>query len=46
LLDKLDRSEISGQSVLPELYAWLLWPALALLVLDVVLRSTRLRRFP
>ncbi|MBC8067552.1 MAG: VWA domain-containing protein [Deltaproteobacteria bacterium] len=46
LLDKLDRSEIAGQSVLPELYAWLLWPALALLVLDVVLRSTRLRRFP
>jgi Ca-activated chloride channel family protein len=46
LLDKLERSEISGQSVLPELYAWLLWPALALLVLDMVLRSTRLRRFP
>ncbi len=46
LLDKLDRSEIAGQSVLPELYAWLLWPALVLLVLDVVLRSTRLRRFP
>ena len=46
LLDKLERSEISGQSVLPELYAWLLWPALALLLLDVVLRSTRLRRFP
>lgn len=46
LLDKLERSEISGQPVLPELYAWLLWPALALLLFDVVLRSTRLRRFP
>lgn len=46
LLDKLDTSEIEGQSVLPELYAWLLWPALLLLLGDVVLRSTRLRRFP
>lgn len=46
LLDKLDKSEISGQTVLPELFAWALWPALALLVLDVLLRSTRLRRFP
>ncbi len=46
LLDKLDKSEISGQTVLPELFAWLLWPALALIVLDVLLRSTRLRRFP
>ncbi len=46
LLDKLDTSDIEGQSVLPELYAWLLWPALLLLLGDVVLRSTRLRRFP
>ena len=46
LLDKLDTSEIEGESVLPELFAWLLWPALALLAADVVLRSTRLRRFP
>lgn len=46
LLDKLDTSEIEGQSVLPQMYAWLLWPALALLLLDIVLRCTRLRRFP
>ncbi|MBK6919784.1 MAG: VWA domain-containing protein [Deltaproteobacteria bacterium] len=46
LLDKLERSEIAGESVLPELFAWLLWPALALLVLELVLRNTRLRRFP
>ncbi len=46
LLDKLDTSQIEGQSVLPELYAWLLWPALLLLLGDVLLRSTRLRRFP
>ncbi|MBX7080840.1 MAG: VWA domain-containing protein [Nannocystaceae bacterium] len=46
LLDKLERSEIEGQSVLPELFAWLLWPALLSLLADLVLRSTRLRRFP
>jgi len=46
LLDKLDTSEIEGETVLPELFAWLLWPALLLLTADVVLRSTRLRRFP
>lgn len=46
LLDKLDTSEVEGQSVLPQMYAWLLWPALFLLIADVVLRCTRLRRFP
>lgn len=46
LLDKLERSTIEGQTVRPELFGLLLWPALGLLLLDVVLRSTRLRRFP
>jgi Ca-activated chloride channel homolog len=46
LLDKLETSTIVGEPVLPELYAWLLWPALALLGLELVLRNTRLRRFP
>ena len=46
LLDKLETSTIVGEPVLPELYAWFLWPALALLGLDLVLRNTRLRRFP
>jgi Ca-activated chloride channel family protein len=46
LLDHLERSTIAGEKVRAELFHVLLWPALALLVLDVVLRSTRLRRFP
>jgi Ca-activated chloride channel family protein len=46
LLNKLERSTIEGQQVRPELFQWLLWPALMLLLFDVVLRSTRLRRFP
>lgn len=46
LLDKLETSTIVGEPVLPELYAWLLWPALVLLGLELVLRNTRLRRFP
>lgn len=46
LLDKLERSAIEGEQVRPELFPWLLWPALGLLLLDVVLRNTRLRRFP
>ncbi len=46
LLNKLDRSEIEGETVRPELYGWLMWPALFLLVLDVLLRNTWLRRFP
>jgi Ca-activated chloride channel homolog len=46
LLDKLERSSIEGTQVRPELFLWLLWPALGLLLLDVGLRSTRLRRFP
>lgn len=46
LLDKLERSSIEGEPVLPELFQLLLWPALLLLLLDVGLRTTRLRRFP
>lgn len=46
LLDKLERSVIEGQAVRPELFQFFLWPALVLLLLDVALRSTRLRRFP
>ncbi len=46
LLDKLERSSIAGEPVRPELFQWLLWPALLLLLLDVGLRTTRLRRFP
>ena len=46
LLDKLEKSTKEGQAVRPELFAWFLWPALVLLLLDVGLRSTRLRRFP
>jgi len=46
LLDKLERSEIEGQQVRPELFPWLLWPALVLLAIEVLLRNTRLRRFP
>jgi Ca-activated chloride channel family protein len=46
LLNKLERSTIQGDHVRAELFFWFLWPALLLLLLDVVLRSTRLRRFP
>jgi Ca-activated chloride channel homolog len=46
LLDKLERSTIQGDHVRAELFFWFLWPALALLLADVLLRSTRLRRFP
>jgi Ca-activated chloride channel family protein len=46
LLDRLERSTIEGEAIRAELFALLLWPALGLLLLDVLLRSTRLRRFP
>lgn len=46
LLDKLERSAIESNQVRAELFMWLLWPALLLLLLDVGLRNTRLRRFP
>ncbi|MGB1699313.1 MAG: VWA domain-containing protein, partial [Nannocystaceae bacterium] len=46
LLDKLERSAIESSSVRSELFQWLLFPVLLLLLLDLVLRNTRLRRFP
>ncbi|HFE44277.1 MAG TPA: VWA domain-containing protein [Nannocystis exedens] len=46
LLNKLEKSVIDGEPVRAELFAWLLWPALLLLGADVLLRTTRLRRFP
>jgi Ca-activated chloride channel family protein len=46
LLDKLERSRIEGEQIRPERYELFLWPALFLLLLDIVLRNTRLRRFP
>ena len=46
LLNKLERSTILGDHVRAQLFHLVLWPALALLLLDILLRSTRLRRFP
>ncbi|MCA9718530.1 MAG: VWA domain-containing protein, partial [Myxococcales bacterium] len=46
LLDKLERSTVAGEQVRAELFHLFLWPAFLLLLLDVLLRSTRLRRFP
>jgi Ca-activated chloride channel family protein len=46
LLDRLERSAIEGRQIRAELFLWLLWPAFVLLLLDVALRTTRLRRFP
>jgi len=46
LLNKLERSSIEGETVRPELFQLLLWPALLLLLLEIGLRTTRLRRFP
>ena len=46
LLDKLERSEIEGTVIRPERFEWFLWPAFFLVLLDIGLRTTRLRRFP
>jgi Ca-activated chloride channel family protein len=46
LLDKLEKSVIESNQVHAKLFAWFLWPALLLLLLDILLRTTRLRRFP
>jgi Ca-activated chloride channel family protein len=46
LLDKLERSELEGEQIRAELFGWVLWPAFILLLLDIGLRTTRLRRFP
>ncbi len=46
LLDKLEKSTVAGEQVRAELFHLFLWPAFLLLLLDVLLRNTRLRRFP
>lgn len=46
LLNELEKSQIEGEQIRAELFSWLLWPALLLLMLDIGLRNTRLRRFP
>lgn len=46
LLDKLERSELEGEQIRAELFGWVLWPVFLLLLLDIGLRNTRLRRFP
>jgi Ca-activated chloride channel family protein len=46
LLDKLHRSELEGEQIRAELFGWVLWPVFILLLLDIALRNTRLRRFP
>jgi Ca-activated chloride channel family protein len=47
ILDSLERSKIQSQSgTILELFPWLMWPAILLLVLEVVLRVVVLRRFP
>jgi Ca-activated chloride channel family protein len=47
ILDQLERSKIADAGArYAELYPWLVAAALALLALEVLLSSTRLRRFP
>lgn len=46
LLDKLEKSAIAGEQIRAELFAWLVWPALLLILIDAILRNGRLRRFP
>jgi Ca-activated chloride channel family protein len=46
LLDKLERSRLAGQTIRAELFAPWIWAALVLIVMETILRNTRLRRFP
>ncbi len=47
ILDSLEKSKIQGQNgTVLELFPWLMWPAMAFLVLEVLLRVLVLRRFP
>lgn len=49
ILDSLEKTrlfEAGASAQYDELFPWALWPALACAVLDVLLRVTRLRRFP
>ena len=46
-VDRLNAGEIlDKEQIRAELFMWILWPALALLMLEILLRTTRLRRFP
>ena len=49
ILDSLEKTRLFEAGAFAqhdELFGWLLWPGLALLLLDVTLRVTRLKRFP
>jgi Ca-activated chloride channel family protein len=49
ILDSLEKTRLFEAGAFAqhdELFAWALWPGLALLLADVLLRVTRLRRFP
>ena len=49
ILDKMEKTrlfEAGAAAQHEELFFWLLWPALGLVLSDVFLRVTRLRRFP
>ena len=46
MLDELEKSTIQGERIRPERFEYFLWAALLLLMADIVLRNTRLRRFP
>lgn len=46
ILDELETSTVESSKVQAELFMWFLAPILLLLGIDVVLRNTRLRRFP
>lgn len=49
ILDSLEKTRLFEAGAFAqheELFGWLLWPGLLLLVLDLLLRVTRLRRFP
>lgn len=49
ILDSLEKTRLFEAGTFArrdEVFFWFLWPALALALLDLLLRSTRLRRFP
>lgn len=49
ILDSLEKTRLFEAGAFAqheEMFAWLLWPGLVLLLSDVLLRVTRLRRFP
>jgi Ca-activated chloride channel family protein len=47
ILDKLEKTKMIGQTASSEeLFPWLLWPAVAMLVLEALVRLLVVRRFP